>query len=633
MKGSKKLTPLRKKAFKSSANCSSSRHHRSPLRKNGNDDKRTSPSPPPPSNQQDVDYSTETRVNKQLSRIKNSFTEHLQTKYGGNKKAKVANQFATTFDKFLKFAFLKLKEKNNDNENWSPLPVDKTVRFIIKKDYILMNDYLLQFDKHLKSSSILNKWCHLLIGSRFFHFDCSLNTKRGQTTLAPLENNMKKVRKALVKEKNKDALEKNAENLIKDGKWPKNGLPELLEIVESDYEWAMNLTAKDFETRKTYNTFLSWLYSCYYVSSVQGRVGGIEDMQYCQKDALMLPKGHETSTNFKTSFYHSKQAVLSSEMSSKATELYVREARSVIVDRVNNPSLNDDNASLFLTFEGKRESYLGKRITDYFFMKTGGKLRINSTCIRSLYETTADELFEKGDLTLQQKNSVTRLGGHNGATVNQYYLKRRLEQSVDGARDFMSIVHGSNTTAPAPSPAHLPANDTSPPITPPPAPVPTNVSQFGTGVELEFCSDVFDGWQDDHDVINEIQDMDVDYGMLCSDNEMTSVAAFTPSVSEHPIQSSNVRGCAPLPLYNCQAGRLQNARRVIWTPEEINYTKKVYDILMVQLPCEQKRFICKYIWQHIQKDHEAKETIFHPAHLSNPQKLRHCVRTYIDSSV
>lgn len=639
MKGSRKLTPLRKKPFKSSVTCSSSSHRRCPLRTNGNRKERASPSPPP--NQEDVDSST---LNNQLSRIRNSLQEHLQTKYGGNKKGNVAKQFATTFYKFMKFGFLKLKEENTDNENWSPLPADKSLRIIIKKKFTYINDYLMQFDKHLKPSSILNKWCHLLLGSRFFHFDCPLNTKRGQMPLAPLENNMKKIRKALVKEKNKDSLQKSAENLIKNGNFPKEGLPQLMEYVKSDYDWAMSLTAEDFKVRKTYNTFLGWLYSCYYVCSVQGRIGGVEDMRFVQRYALTTENGHEKSQNFKTANNFSYQSVLSSDMSSKATELYVREARSLIVDRVGNPLLNDDDAKLFLTFEGKGEYLLGKRLTDYFFMKSGGTLRINSTTIRSLYETTAEELFEKGDLTLSQKNSVTRLGGHSGATVKQHYLKRLTEQSVAGARDFMTIVNGSNTN----SPALVPINDTALLVTPPapvPVPVPTTVSQYNTEVELlDFSSDIFDGWQDDDDVMQDADDdhgMNVDHGMHSSNNEMINAAATvaaastssTSSTSEYPLRSSNVRGCAPLPLYNCQAGQLQNAKRVIWTKEEIDYTKKVYDILIVQLPWEQKRFICKYIWQHIHKDHEAKQSIFHPAHLSNPQKLRHCVRKYIDPSV
>ena len=478
MKGKKKLKPLRQvvkssahssaqalKTAQLSANtsCTLRNLSTSALRLKEKKKKKNANTPAPSPKENDEGRAL--GLKKSLERIKNEFKDHLQTKIGGGKKPKVASQFAKTLDNFLKYSLVKLKQETEekDNENASLLPLDKTIRSLTRTKYHLVNAYLLQFDKVLKASSILNRWSHILIGVRWFHDDCSMNSKRGRMLRGSFENYMKKIRKSLVKEKNKDALQKNAETLIKNGKLPEGGLPELYEYVRSDYSWAMNLNATDFLNSKTYNKFLGWLYSCYYICSVQGRVGGIEDMRYGQRHGLMRQDGYETSTNFKTAYHHSYQAVLSSDMSSKGTELYVRVARKVIVDRVNNDALNDDNAPLFVTFTGRPEYQMGKHLTDYFRLASQGTLHITTNGIRSLYETTSSELLASGDITLQQRQSVSRLGGHNGATVEQYYVKERIKNSVDGSRNFMKIaVNGLNTTTPAPTtPAPTDTNATS----------------------------------------------------------------------------------------------------------------------------------------------------------------------------
>ena len=88
---------------------------------------------------------------------------------------------------------MKLKQENEekDNENASLLPLDETIRSLTRTKYHLVNDYLLQFDKVLKASSILNRWSHILIGVRWFHDDCSMNSKRGRMLRGSFENYMK----------------------------------------------------------------------------------------------------------------------------------------------------------------------------------------------------------------------------------------------------------------------------------------------------------------------------------------------------------------------------------------------------------------------------------------------------------
>jgi hypothetical protein len=81
----------------------------------------------------------------------------------------------------------------------------------------------------------------------------------------------------------------------------------------------------------------------------------------------------------------------------------------------------------------------------------------------------------------------------------------------------------------------------------------------------------------------------------------------------------------PLPL------RMVDTRRegyVPWSNDEIEYTRRAYDIIYAQLPPDQKRYIAKELLKHIRNDANARR-IFHPCHLENSGKFRHVIRAYV----
>ena len=569
------------------------------------------------------------RLQKTLRLLQTSVTSYLQTKLGGARKPRMASQFGKTFFNFLKFAFKRLKQG---------APIYKNIRRILKSKHNIVDEYLDQFEMLLKAGSILNKWNHVLICLRWFHFDAPMNTRRGKFPIMSFEHYMKRLRKSLVKQKNRDGLQKSYENLIKDGKLPQNGLQQLNEYVSSDYQWAMSLERKDFLNPKIYNHFMSWLYSCYYMS-VQGRVGGIQDMRYGQRHGLMLAHGHELSDNFKTSHFHSYQAVSSSEMSSKGTQLYVTVARPAVVGD-NNDALYDDDAKLFLTNTAKPEYRMGKLVTNYFEIKTNDTdkpLHLTTNGIRSMYETTASDLHEQGLISLEQKKAVTRLGGHNGATVKRFYLKKDLGKAVTSARQVLSIEyarspHEIDSTHSCDTTDHAPATDSAL-STNPTTPVPTTFSQHDGDV-TNFIG-VFDDIQmgdfsdDTLEVDNNI-DMDwyVDEDAILSSSSSSSssssaaaaaAAATATTTLENPQRSlngtsssavanplildnprrSNTMGAPPLPLHGCGIGQSHRPKRVLWTKDEIDKTRELYHFLIRQLPPELKRRIASVIWDYI----------------------------------
>jgi len=279
---------------------------------------------------------------------------HLQTKLGGEKNLKEAKQFVRTFEKFIKFSF-------HENEDFKNKSFHYGIRQILRNSYPLVGKYLEQYVKHLKSGTILNYWNHLLISLRWFHFDCDLNHKKCRGSLQALEDYMKRLRKAYKRALRKELLSKNTtfEFLVKQGRLPSGGLQELFGYVKTKLQWVLSLDSKDFENRKVYNSFTDWLYSVFWVSMIQGRNSGLEDLKYFQRFELLDPLGHETTTNFKTALVYNVQALSSSELFSIGLRVYLDKARKHVAV---SDEMQDDNSPLFLTFQGVREYRAGAKV-------------------------------------------------------------------------------------------------------------------------------------------------------------------------------------------------------------------------------------------------------------------------------
>jgi hypothetical protein len=288
-----------------------------------------------------------------LTIICDELLSHLQTKLGGEKKLKEAKQFVRTFEKFIKFSF-------HENEDLKNKSFHCGIRQILRNSYPLVGKYLEQRVKHLKSGTILNYWNHLLISLRWFHFDCDLNKKKCRGLYA-FEDYMKRLRKAYRRAMRKEMLSKNTsyENLVKQGRLPSGGLQELFGYVKKKTQWVLSLESKDFENRKVYNSFTDWLYSVFWVSMIQGRNSGLEDLKYSQRFELLDPLGHETTTKFKTALVYNIQALSSSELFSIGLRVYLDKARKHVAV---GDAMHHDDSPLFLTFQGDREYRAGAKV-------------------------------------------------------------------------------------------------------------------------------------------------------------------------------------------------------------------------------------------------------------------------------
>jgi hypothetical protein len=80
-----------------------------------------------------------------------------------------------------------------------------------------------------------------------------------------------------------------------------------------------------------------------------------------------------------------------------------------------------DTAPLFVRADGKQDNRLERHVETFFRAKMN--LHINTTTIRRIVDTTAQDLRLRGDLNAVQMDAVLFVQGHSNETSRNYYLQ------------------------------------------------------------------------------------------------------------------------------------------------------------------------------------------------------------------
>ena len=96
---------------------------------------------------------------------------------------------------------------------------------------------------------------------------------------------------------------------IASGRLPVGGLKDLQKACQQEMDWAETVVTLPVICEFVYKRFMSLFYACMYCFSPQGRIGGIESLQFKQRKEL-LRKHHTQSTEFKTDWKYGFQSVL-----------------------------------------------------------------------------------------------------------------------------------------------------------------------------------------------------------------------------------------------------------------------------------------------------------------------------------
>jgi hypothetical protein len=238
------------------------------------------------------------------------------------------------------------------------------------------------------------------------------------------------------------SIDKDISTLIEDRVWPEKGLPQLMAAVKSEDPFVQEIELMDMDlmTKQYYDRFMGILFSSICARSVNGRIGGIKSMSKGLGHFIHL-HGHSYTTDFKTSNKYCLQPVVLDQYSRKLFGIYLQKLRPWICSQ-NNLVEDNDESPLWLRFDGKADVYFSRKIKT-FFMRTQN-LGITSNTIRSLVETTSNDLYNEDKITKSVKESVHNINGHSSATSKRYYVMKTREADILNSRIFMEALAPEN---------------------------------------------------------------------------------------------------------------------------------------------------------------------------------------------
>lgn len=223
----------------------------------------------------------------------------------------------------------------------------------------------------------------------------------------------------------------NIDQLIKEGRWPVGGLPELQHAVDTRLEWAQelasNLQASVIPlTRTDYIEYVRLLCSSFYTSAHQGRQLALSNMTY--KDLRRLRKKQRIrSTKFKTAAVYGYQTISVMKSSLELLTMYIDVVRPKLL-QLYNLEANPSSPGL-LNFDGVSALDVGRRVTEFYSDHLG--LHITTTAIRSIVETDMEDRYRNNDIDFNTRVAVMNLGGHSSATTRDHYIRRQRDEETE----------------------------------------------------------------------------------------------------------------------------------------------------------------------------------------------------------
>ena len=247
-------------------------------------------------------------------------------------------------------------------------------------------------------------------------------------------------KKCLIKER--IAAPNSIRELINNKKWPEGGLQDLYNAVVAEMSWLNKVLElnNNAVNRIAYGRFMELLVSSAYVCSIQGRVRALNELQLKDYDTLL--NGYVMSDTFKTSHYFGLQPVTTSDLFRYLLKVYMEVFRT-------RSSHNLPSDPLFLSYDNM-PLRVGRCVTSFFNRTLN--LHITTNTIRSIIETSTEDLHLSGEISNAERSSILNINGHSGETMRKFYLKRDRERDITHATDvFGKIIHSRDCSPLSPS--------------------------------------------------------------------------------------------------------------------------------------------------------------------------------------
>ena len=321
---------------------------------------------------------------------------------------------------------------------------DLLYRFV-KKDYALLSNYYeyLVKKKEFKASTILNYQEDILVVFQWFAYFRTATTSMSDDDkcleinphdFAALMLMMDRMRIAYKKKRRVEKADGPAciEDLQDEGKWPTNGFKDLNRAIMKDVKrWEIVfLNPEELRiTKPLYNNFMRLLCASFYGTSIQGRINGIRNLTIKEaKKIIQDTDDVPLISKFKTSRSFGYQPITSSVVVKFLIKMYLLHIRPVQFD-------NSVDALLMVNWKQRRLD-VGKCVTKFFKRHLG--LHITTNRIRSIVESSTEQLHVEGSISSTDRASVLAVNGHCSTTMKRHYLKRSRIQDAANVRSVVA---------------------------------------------------------------------------------------------------------------------------------------------------------------------------------------------------
>lgn len=382
---------------------------------------------------------------------------------------------------------------------------------------------------------------------------------------------VKQILKRVRKEIKIQQSENSIEALIERKEWPKGGLLELQNAIRYEMDWVYNMArANSLPTNKSiYNRYMNLLSASIYCFSCQGRIGAIEDLKLHQGKEL-LKDGVVLTSKFKTSSKFGYQPVTlpPDKVSTFLLQYYLMNVRPNYLQEHDDP--------LFISFTGTKYN-VAKGLSTFFAQTLS--LKITSTRIRAIVETSFQDLLDDGAITTLQKHAISNVNGHDSQTTKDYYLKRSRLNDAQNSFEAFNIFDELHNV-------------------------------FDEEFSTSAASD---------DNITELDTQQSEPSAPALSNQSSCLELL--SIKSNDLPPKGFIGCKH-PYFN----KSENQMRAPWTEYEIDFVGKWCETNIINNPTWSKSILskcCKYI----KTNPEIREH-FHQLHIFDSGRLRHGWETY-----
>jgi hypothetical protein len=368
--------------------------------------------------------------------------QHFTSLVGGCR----SNRAIVTLEKnLLEYLFWTFMQIHNQSLDLFQVNLVHWLREVVQHHYDILPDYsiYLETTKGYQGGTIINIMYNIVSVVKWLaHFKPVKNDDE-----SPLHINMdafefvlKSVTKHNRRKRKANLNSFDMEEAVSNRRFPKNGLPTLIRCVADDIAILDdNFESHNVVNKAMFDEYVSLMYSALYVFSAQGRVGGLQSLQLKHADVL-LQQGFVLSKNFKTKSSWLYQPVTISKQSGKLLRYYVMKLRPQVCSVVSQ------NDPLWVNWYGHAEMDVGTLVTKYF--KKHLDLHITTTTIRSLVETQAQELFEKGVISQADRESISNINGHSSRIARMYYVERDRVKDISNTRNLFRYIVATDEDAP-----------------------------------------------------------------------------------------------------------------------------------------------------------------------------------------